>query len=161
MVNMISTRRATPADAQLLGELNRDVQDLHHKAMPWLFKPSAAEQFSQDYFSGILAQSENWVVLALVDEVVVGYIYYGIREIAETALTYADASIYIHQISVKPALHKRGIGRALMAEVDGTASELGIEMVQVDFWAFNDEAREFYKHLGYSRYNERWWKLSR
>ncbi|MDE2112734.1 MAG: GNAT family N-acetyltransferase [Alphaproteobacteria bacterium] len=158
----ISTRPATQADLAALCELNRDVQAVHHTALPWLFKPPLDKHEAgggSAYFAALIAHINSRIIIALFGEKSVGYVYFEIRERAETELTYAHRSLLIHHISIKPEFQRSGIGRALMAAVDSIACELNTAMVQVDFWNFNDGARAFYKGLGFSPCNERYWRL--
>jgi ribosomal protein S18 acetylase RimI-like enzyme len=44
-----------------------------------------------------------------------------------------------------------------MDAVRSAASERGIALVALDVWAFNEEARAFFRRHGFTPYNERLW----
>jgi N-acetylglutamate synthase-like GNAT family acetyltransferase len=62
-------------------------------------------------------------------------------------LLEADGTGHIRQVSVRPALQGRGIGRALMAECEAEARRLGLPLVWLNA---RMTAEGFYRRLGYT-----------
>lgn len=150
-------RPATTADLETLVTLNRDVQALHHRAMSELFKPPSDE--ARKLFAELLGNPANVFLVALRGSEAVGYLLYEVRERPETALTYASRALTICHLSVRSDCQRQGIGRALLAAVEVVAAERDIARIEVDFWAFNEEAQAFYAKLGFVPATARWWRL--
>jgi len=153
----IMTRQATPVDAEVMSSLNADVQAMHCAALPWRFKPPGPETFPPAAAAALLAQPSNLVFIAELDSQAVGYAYAEILNRAETSFSYAYDMVYLHHISVRPAHRKRGVGGALMDAVRSAANACGIDLLLLDVWTFNEEARVFFRGQGFAPYNERLW----
>lgn len=153
----IAIRQATTADAQIVSSLNSAVQAIHSSALPWRFKPPSSETFPPTAAAVLLAQPSNVVLIAEVDSLAVGYAYAEVIHRAETSFCYAYDMMYLHHISVQPAHRKTGLGRALLDAVRSAANERGIDLLTLDVWAFNEEARSFFRRQGFTSYNERLW----
>ena len=156
----MTIREARADDLEALVALNAEIQTLHHQALPQLFKPAAAEP-AKAYFAALMGEAANRFLLANADEAVAGYLFCERRERPETALTYASRALYIHHLGVRPGYRRQGIGRGLMAAARSLAAETACGRIEVDFWAFNDAARDFYAALGFVSCNERWWQETR
>jgi ribosomal protein S18 acetylase RimI-like enzyme len=65
--------------------------------------------------------------------------------------------MYVHQISVRPAARRRGIGRALLDAVKQHGESLGIMTLALDAWSFNEAALAFFQSYGLAPYNVRLW----
>jgi ribosomal protein S18 acetylase RimI-like enzyme len=152
-----TVRRATEADAALLSSLNTDVQALHATALPWRFKPPGLETFPPAEAAALIAKPDNLVFIAEVDGVAAGYVYGEVIRQAETSFRHGYEMVYLHHISVRPTYRRRGVGRALVDALRAAAGELGIELMALDVWSFNDEARAFFRRQGFAVFNERMW----
>jgi ribosomal protein S18 acetylase RimI-like enzyme len=152
-----SVRKATTADAEVLSTLNVDVQSIHWSAVPARFKPPGPDTFPPAAAAALLAQPNQLVFIAEIDSLPVGYAYAEIVHRPETTFSYADDLIYLHHISVRPTYRQQGVGTALMDAVRVAAGAKGIGAFAVDVWTFNDAARTFFLHQGFTPYNERLW----
>ncbi|GAA0542841.1 GNAT superfamily N-acetyltransferase [Rhizomicrobium palustre] len=152
----LTIRKAGPQDVKTLVRLNRPVQALHHDAQDWLFKAETEDAALEAYFASVIANPTHTILMAFWDEEAAGYLFYEARERPASLLTKANRSLFIHHLSVDEVHRRKGIGRVLMAAVDLAAD--GFDFVEVDFWSFNGEAREFYAACGYGVSRERWWK---
>jgi ribosomal protein S18 acetylase RimI-like enzyme len=154
-------RRATNADAELISALNAEVQALHAKALPHWFKPPDAASFPPSTAAALIANPNNFVLVAEVESAPVGYAYAEIVRHPETPWRYAQELVYLHQIGVRAAFRRQGVGQALLAELRAAAGEAGIAHVALDVWAFNQDARAFFRRCGFAPYNERFWSPAR
>jgi ribosomal protein S18 acetylase RimI-like enzyme len=154
-VNVV-VRRAAVDDAPLIASLNSDVQSIHAAALPWRFKPVDQGSYAKEV-AAFLAKPEILVFIAEVAGDPAGYAHTETIRRLETALTFAYEMILIQGISVRPAYRRRGVGAALIESVRAAGRELGIELIALDVWKFNDDAREFFRRQGFNVYNERLW----
>jgi ribosomal protein S18 acetylase RimI-like enzyme len=153
----IMVRRATEADAEWVSALNAEVQAVHAAALPWRFKPPGA--FAKAEVSGLLVKPENLVFLALVDRDPAGYAYAEVVRRPETSLTYAYEMVHIHHLGVSSNHRRQGVGGTLLGAVRAAGLELGIGLLTLDVWSFNEGARAFFRRHGFDPYMERlWWR---
>jgi len=76
----------------------------------------------------------------------------------ESPFTYANRFLHIDQISVRPNAQRRGVGTALMNQVEKLAGELGVSKIQLDSWDFNIQAHTFFEGLGFEKFDYRFWR---
>jgi ribosomal protein S18 acetylase RimI-like enzyme len=150
-------RRATAADAAAVSALNADVQALHAEALPWRFKPPGAATFPPEEAAALIAKPENIFLIADVASAPVGYVYAEVIRRAETPFQYALELVYIHHIGVRSQFRERDVGETLLDAVRAAAAQLKIELITLDVWSFNTNARAFFRRNGFTIYNERLW----
>lgn len=71
------------------------------------------------------------------------------RERAETWCAVAQHVCYLSGIAVAPPFRRQGIARALFAELKREAAARGATNIELDVWAFNEEARQVFARLGF------------
>jgi ribosomal protein S18 acetylase RimI-like enzyme len=76
---------------------------------------------------------------------------------AETPWRYAYEMIYLHQIGVRAAHRRRGVGSALVGAVRTEAASRNVALLGLDVWSFNADAKAFFQRQGFAPYNERLW----
>jgi len=57
--------------------------------------------------------------------------------------------LIIQDLYVDPAFRRRGIGRALVAELLEEARALRVERVDLEVFSSNEAARRFWQHMGF------------
>jgi ribosomal protein S18 acetylase RimI-like enzyme len=149
--------RATAADADAIATLNADVQGIHAAALPWRFKQPGPDTFTPADAAALLGRSDHVAFLAHADGTPAGYVIAEIVRRGETARHHAHSVMYVHQISVRPAARRRGIGRALLDAVKQHGESLGIITLALDAWSFNEGALAFFQRYGLVPYNVRLW----
>jgi diamine N-acetyltransferase len=153
----ITVRRATTADAELVSSLNADVQALHAAALPWRFKPPGPDTFPPAAAEALLAKPTHVVLIAEIDGEPVGYVYAEIIHRPETPFHYAHAMVHLHHISVRPEFRRQGVGNTLLEAVRSVGKDQDITLMTAEVWAFNEDARAFFRRNGFSAYTERLW----
>jgi ribosomal protein S18 acetylase RimI-like enzyme len=151
----ITVRRATSADAELLAALNAEVQAIHAAALPASFKPPGPQAAAAT--AGLAANPNNLIFVAEADAAPAGYIYASVTRHGETPWRHAYEMIYIHQIGVRVAHRRRGVGGALIAAVRAEAASRNVALLGLDVWSFNADARAFFRRQGFAPCQERMW----
>ena len=154
----MNIRQATPSDALCLSSLCMDVQSLHAKHHPNIFKTPEREDFAESFFKEMLVDPAVHIFIAEEDAEAVGYIFCQLVERAETPFTFARRSLLVDQISVRPAVRGNGVGAALMRQAELLAKELNIQRIQLDSWDFNISAHRFFERLGFQKYRFQFWR---
>jgi len=152
----ITVRRAASSDAELLSSLNAEVQAIHAAALPWWFKPPEP-QAGVPAMTGLVNNPHNLVFVAEVDAEPAGYVYASVTHHVENPWRHAYEMIYVHQIGVRAAKRRRGVGAALIAAVRAEAASRNVALLGLDVWSFNAGARAFFQSQGFAPYNERLW----
>jgi diamine N-acetyltransferase len=158
-------RRATEADAETISRLNADIQELHARALPKHFKPSAPDSFPPEKVRTLLGypQVRMWIAWLepkprespASDAEPAGYAYAEILRYGETPLHHAQEYVYLHHLSVTPAHQRKGYGTALINTVIALAREEKIPELQLDVWAFNSTAQAFFARHGFAPFTVR------
>lgn len=156
----MQVRKASMEDAALLSRLNMYVQHLHADAHPELFKPPV-EDFAAPFFEMFLEDPAVHIFIAEDTEgTPAGYVVCQVVHREETPFTFAWHYVHIDQISVEPEQQRKGVGAALMAQVDALAQEEGVTQITLNSWIFNTHAHRFFERHGYEVFNIRMWKVS-
>jgi GNAT superfamily N-acetyltransferase len=137
--------------------LNVDVQRIHADAHPWLFKQPGPETFTPPDAAALLAKPGHLAFLAFVDDAPVGYAVAELIRHPESGRHHAHSMVYLHQVSVRPAARRTGVGRALLNAVRDAGRANGIELLALDAWTFNEQALAFFRSYGLVPYNVRLW----
>jgi ribosomal protein S18 acetylase RimI-like enzyme len=146
-------RPATVSDVHALVALNRIVQDMHVNAFPDRFRRDAPQQVVADAFSEkIQSPTSYWLVAE--EEEPIAFLSADFLEREESWHSVARRVCYLAGIVVAPAFRRRGIARALFEALQQEADARGMT-VELDVWAFNDEAKEAFSRLGFHRVMER------
>lgn len=153
----ITVREADTSDADMISVLNADVQRLHSDVHPWRFKQPGPDSFTADDAADFISRPNRFAYLALEQEDPKGYIVAETRDYPESGRVYAHAMVYVHHISVRPDAQRRGIGEALLNAVKARGKALGITLLALDTWTFNEQALAFFRKNGLVPYNVRLW----
>jgi ribosomal protein S18 acetylase RimI-like enzyme len=143
-------RPAAEADVPALCRLMQCIQDLHAAAHPDVFRPTLDAAAAADFFTDLLANERNLVLVAETAGETIAYIWCEERQSAGSFYGAGAHTGYIHHISVAPGQRRAGAGRRLVSETLAQMKERGATRVGVDFWTFNDRARALFTGLGFA-----------
>jgi ribosomal protein S18 acetylase RimI-like enzyme len=151
-------RQAVSTDDLLLSTLCVDVQSLHAKHHPDLFKTPQSDDFAVAFFKEMLADPSISIFIAEENGDSLGYIVCKLIERAENSFTFEMRYIHVDQISVRPSAQGHGVGAALIQQAQVLGGELNVKRIQLDSWGFNKEAHAFFEKTGFEKFNHRFWK---
>lgn len=147
---MISVRLATSDDAELIGRQTSSIQELHSEALPFIFKPPSVDLFPPRKLKALIEDPNCIVAVAEIGDKIVGHIYGAVVNRAENDFNPASSYLYVYQIGVDDEARRQGAGTALIAFIRDRARALGVTALQVEHWAFNARARDFFEACGFS-----------
>ena len=150
-------RRAVIADAKTLSRLNLDVQRLHARALPHLFKFPQNEDFALQFIQDQLNDLNNYFFICQQDGEDIGYIFARLIERTDNPFMYSWKYLYIDQLSVKVAHRGVGCGRKLVETVYELAKQEGIDTIALETWSFNQDAQAFFRQVGFEPALIRMW----
>lgn len=135
-------------DAGLLARLNEAIQKHHVRLYPATFKTPARQEV--EAFVAERLKDPAWrALIANVDGEAAGYALFYLRNYAENPFRRAYTGVHVDQVSVEPRFKRQGVGQALMAAVEAFAREQGASQLELTVWDRNEEARVFYRGLGF------------
>jgi ribosomal protein S18 acetylase RimI-like enzyme len=146
---------ATHKDIQSLAIFNKEVQNLHAKARPDLFKLDPDLDEMAEFFSEMLKDIDNRIFIYSSADQPIAYIYCQIMRRPGNAFMFPYSVVYIHHIAVKMNFRGHGCGRKLMEAVWQLAREENIPQVALDVWSFNSDAQAFFNRMGFQTFNLR------
>lgn len=152
-----AVRRAVAAEIDAVARINSQVQAIHAAAHPNFFKPPSATTFPAAFWQERLEQPDAVILVALLADEVVGYLYADTDPALATSTTYEQRRLFIHQIGVDEKQRSRGAGAALLATAREIARSQGIPLLALTTWAFNEQAVRFFRREGFEIYNYRMW----
>jgi GNAT superfamily N-acetyltransferase len=153
----VVVRRASTVDAELLSAMHAEIQAMHAAAVPSWFKPPGPDTFPPSAAAALIGKTTSLVFIAEIDRTPVGYAYAEVVHQAENPWRYAHDMLYLHQIGIRAGHRRKGAGAALLAAIRLDTESRGIELIALDVWTFNDEARAFFACQGFMPYTERMW----
>ncbi|UTF55674.1 GNAT family N-acetyltransferase [Natronosalvus rutilus] len=107
-----------------------------------------AEQAMASNFSNGLRQDDVFIFVAEVDNEVIGYLLFEIRDAPPIFTRERDCAL--DQLYVKPEYRGEGIGQALIDRAVMIGEEKGAETIVLTIDAKNEGALKFFDDLGYN-----------
>ncbi|MDA3886243.1 MAG: GNAT family N-acetyltransferase [Candidatus Delongbacteria bacterium] len=138
----------------LLAKLNHDVQEIHSKIEPEIFKPHSLDNM-QILFDSALQREDVSAFVAYYEEYPAGYLLLQTRNYPETPYMKKHSAICIEHICVESKYKGKGVGKALVDFAKVFAEENNVDRIELDFWTGNKNAGEFFSSQGFSTYNEK------
>ncbi len=147
-------RRATPNDTERLLDLLLQVEDVHQKGRPDLFRVHGSK-FTISELLEIIADDTRPVFVAELENKVVGYIFGVIIETKGSTMLFDMKTIHLEDVCIDETCRGMGIGSVLMEYVTEWAKSNGCNRMDLDVWEFNDGARRFYERYGFKTQKRR------
>ncbi|GLQ53534.1 GNAT family N-acetyltransferase [Devosia nitrariae] len=142
-------RDAEERDLDALIALLSDVQAIHAKALPDIFRSDLDADAAKGMFRETLGKQGHTVLVAEDAGQPVGYIWFEIFDRPANFYHHPRRAGYIHHIGVSASVRRQGFGRALVEATRSRLADAGIDEVGVDYWAFNTRASQFFASLGF------------
>lgn len=148
---MITIRRAGKEDAALLGTLSSQsfCETFTH------YEPAPLQEFlsryhSHAYYEQALADPHIAIWIAEENGKPVGYAKLGKCELPPCS----DHMYELQRLYVLADQKGKGLGKALMQELEREAARRGAKELYLGVWEHNDAAKEFYRRQGFRKVGE-------
>lgn len=131
-------------DYEEVDKLMQQLHQVHVNGRPDLFVP-LEHPYSAEKFSELINDSEVISILAEENGEIAGLCFASMRNksgMAEMRTAYMD------DLVVAEEWQHQGIARALFAQAEKNARELGAERLDLMVWSFNEKAKRLYEELG-------------
>lgn len=146
MKNDTNIRKAAIGDIPRIIDLLHQVNMVHHRLRPDLFKPFTTKYSEQELAA--LLSDDSKPIFVYDDNGVQGYAFCQISEVQGDRLLCDRKTLYIDDICVDESARGKHIGSALFAFVRDCAKSTGCHNITLNVWAGNDAAMHFYQTMG-------------
>lgn len=116
--------------------------NLHYENRKDIFTKRNEEDLKNDLVN-MLNNPEEMILVANLNNIIVGYVAFVYKK-------RATKYVWIDEIIVDEKYKKHGYGTKLIREVEKYASINNCKRVELNCWAFNEEALKFYEKLGFT-----------
>ena len=147
----IVVRSARREELERVNELRRQVNDLHVEGRPRHFKPGFGPELQAHVYDQL--ESDRFdVLVAEVDGEIAGFATVQFVHRPEGPYTLALDFYHVEEFGVDPTYRRRGVATALVEYMKRDARKRGFNRLDLDVWAFNDDALAFYEAVGFTTY---------
>lgn len=141
-------RRAILKDMQRIDALLLQVELIHHKARPDLFK-NGGRKYTDAQLAVILADDTRPILVAADEnDRVQGYAFCILQQHKADTILTGIKTLYLDDLCVDEAARGQHIGNQLYRAVLDLARELDCYNVTLNVWEGNDAALRFYRACG-------------
>lgn len=144
-------------DPAFLAELNKEVQELHHRMYPEIFREYDKEGITKA-IRKMLDGREAKAFVAYVDDEPAGYAIIFISRFNQNAFQHARSAMQIDNFSVLQKFKRKGVGKKLIEFLVDMATKEKLSRIDLNHWEKNEEARAFFGANGFQYYNSRMFK---
>lgn len=145
-------RRAKERDIPVIGRLLEEVELVHHRGRPDLFK-NGGRKYDDAELEKILADDTRPVFVYDDDaEGVLGYAFCVLQDHAGDNVMTPIRTLYVDDICVFERFRGRGVGRAVYEYIREYAKSAGCHNVTLNVWECNPGAKTFYEKMGLAPY---------
>ncbi|MBO4423801.1 MAG: GNAT family N-acetyltransferase [Clostridia bacterium] len=138
---------AEKEQAEQIVELLRYICEIHGKGRPDIFVPGASKYGAEDVLK-LIEDEKTRLITATQDGEVLGYLIAKLQDAPSGPHLRRIRTFYIDDLCVKPDRRGTGVGAALFSEAKRIAEELGCDRIDLNVWAFNEDAIKFYRKMG-------------
>ena len=138
-------------DLERINVLRKQVNDLHVKGKPEIFKPGFPPAL-RDHVYEIFDDPRKRIVVCRSGEDICAFAVLTHIAKPETPFTYGRDYLDIDEFCVDKACRRRGIGTRMIGFIRDYAKEEGLDRIELNMWEFNRDALAFYESVGFATY---------
>lgn len=145
--NKMNIRRAEEKDIPRIHELLLQVDMVHQKGRPDLFK--IGRKYSDEELIGILHNDTRPIFVACDEgDLVLGYAFCVLKQAINNSILTDIKTLYIDDLCVDETMRGCHVGKALYVYTKEYAKEIGCYNVTLNVWSCNPSAIAFYESCG-------------
>lgn len=144
-------RFAKESELDRVNELRKQVNDLHVKGKPEIFKPGFPDEL-RDYIYAIWDDLYKKIVVCERDGAICGYAILNHIRRPETPFMYERDYLDIDEFGVDEAYRRTGVATEMIGFIREYVKERGFDRIELNMWEFNTDALAFYEASGFKTY---------
>ncbi len=153
LIMNITIRFAKKDELEKVNTLRKQVNDLHVKGRPDIFRPGFCIEM-QNHIYTMFESCESDIIVAVYDDNILGFatVEYILKPLSPYNL---ERKIYrICEFGVDKNHYRKGIATKLVDFIKQDAISKGYSKIELDVWEFNETAIEFYNAIGFKSYRK-------
>ena len=139
--------KAKKEQAAQIVNLLRYICAVHRKGRPDVFI-SDMPKYDENEVCRLIDDENTRIITATENGEVLGYMIAEIKDGTPHPHIRRIKTLYIDDLCVKESQTRKGVGTALFKEAERIGKETGCERIDLNVWAFNEPAIEFYRKMG-------------
>lgn len=147
----MAVRFTEEKDLARVNELRRQVNEVHVKGKPDVFKPGFGPQL-RDYINVIFSDESQKIAVAERDGVIRGFAVLHHINKPENPFMYERDFLDIDEFGVDENARRQGVAMEMIAFIRDYAKAQGFKRLELNMWEFNRGALAFYEAAGFSTY---------
>jgi len=151
----VAVRRAVLADLTAVMALLEEVDELHRRALPWLFR-QVEEPAVGDFLEPYVSQPDRVMFLACApDQSLAGALYMFLRQPARAPIVQPTVVAEIDTLVVHSRFRRQGAGTKLVRAALRWADDASATRTELGVYEFNEPARAFWHSVGFETLSRR------
>jgi len=134
-----------------VNELRKQVNDVHTKGEPQIFKKGFPEEL-QNYIYSVFDNPLKKIVVYESDGIICAFAVIHHITKTETPFMYERDYLDIDEFGVDEAFRRKGIATEMINFIRDYAKNEGFSRLELNMWEFNKGALEFYEAVGFATY---------
>jgi len=151
----LPVREAREADLKAICQLSNEINGIHYAHMPNDFAKPDGSSRDDPYWRGVMNMDSSAVFVTEDNGVLTGVVAVSIATSTPYPFLTSRPRGHVATIVVAESHRGRGLGRVLMSAAETYAKEKGAEDIKLEVMAFNADALDFYRELGYGNFSFR------
>ncbi len=139
-------REAVISDYEVLKKLVYQIHELHYENRPDIYNDG--DSFPKEYYYRVINDKSSYCYVYEENNKIVGVVIFSKRESSNLPIFKARKTYFIEDIVVDKEYKRKSIGKKLYELVRNKAKEEGIDVIELNVWAFNADAIKFYETMG-------------
>ncbi|AFG37090.1 GNAT family N-acetyltransferase [Spirochaeta africana] len=136
---------AMPDDYQKIKEMRSHTHRMHYENEPEYFKDNE-EYFTYDYYKTKIDKNQIWKLV--VDRRIIGYTIVNVVQYENHEMFNDQKILLIEEITIDKDYQRKGYGEFIITNIEKYAQENEYTSIELNVWAFNKVAIDFYKKSG-------------
>ncbi|WP_188455645.1 GNAT family N-acetyltransferase [Virgibacillus oceani] len=145
----IKIREAEIKDFQQMLELYNELDKIHSREHPELFKEPEGDSRPLEYVQTLIEDENGYLAVAELDNKIIGFAECFIIESGVFPIERERRWIHLDNIAVMKEYQNKGVGKTLLNSVILWAKESNVSRIELKVYDFNLSAIEFYKGAGF------------
>lgn len=144
-------RFAMKHELESVNALRRQVNDLHVKGKPEIFKRGFSKELA-DHIYTVWNDPEQWIVVNERNGVICGFAILHHIHRPENPFMLERDYLDIDEFCVDETYRRQGAASEMIAFIRDYAKERGFDRIELNMWEFNRDALAFYEAVGFTTY---------
>ena len=144
-------RFADAEDLEQVNKLRKQVNDLHVKGKPEVFKAGFSDEL-RDHIDTIFRDPRQKILVYEIDGAICAFAVLNHITKPENPFMYERDYLDIDEFGVDEAWRRKGIATEMINFIREYAEDEGFIRLELNMWEFNQDALAFYESAGFSTY---------